>query len=137
MLVVIPEPVTCYSTARYHQKQVFQVSANSNLVVVDWFTSGRYECGEKWDFSIYKSVNHIFLGDQPLFIDSVQTLDLVLLACDLFVQSISVLIFYNYKHPYLKHTFMYEQVLLEQGSSFSIAEQMQEYNVIAMVVLLG
>lgn len=72
MLAVIPEPVTCFSTARYHQKQVFQVSANSNLVVVDWFTSGRYECGEKWDFSFYKSVNHIFLGDQPLFIDSVR-----------------------------------------------------------------
>ncbi|CAN6277697.1 unnamed protein product, partial [Urochloa humidicola] len=98
LLVVIPDPVTCFSTARYHQKQVFQISANSNLVIVDWFTSGRYECGEKWDFSFYKSVNHIFLGDQPLFIDS---------------------------------------VLLEQGSNCSIAEQMKEYNVIAMIVLLG
>jgi len=68
------------------------------LVIVDWFTSGRYECGEKWDFSLYKSANHIFLGDLPLFIDS---------------------------------------VLLEQGSNWSLAEQMQEYNVIAMVVLLG
>ncbi|OEL27882.1 Urease accessory protein D [Dichanthelium oligosanthes] len=29
------------------------------------------------------------------------------------------------------------KVLLEQGSTYSIAEQMQEYNVIAMVVLLG
>ena len=46
---------------------------------VDWFTSGRYECGEKWDFSLYKSANHIFLGDLPLFIDSVKTLDLILL----------------------------------------------------------
>ncbi|RLN08969.1 hypothetical protein C2845_PM11G16340 [Panicum miliaceum] len=98
LLAVIPDPVTCFSTARYHQKQVFKVSANSNLVIVDWFTSGRYECGEKWDFSFYKSVNHIFLGDHPLFIDS---------------------------------------VLLEQGSNWSLAEQMQEYNVIAMVVLLG
>lgn len=53
---------------------------------------------KKWDFSFYKSVNHIFLGDHPLFIDS---------------------------------------VLLEQGSNWSLAEQMQEYNVIAMVVLLG
>ncbi|KAF8691201.1 hypothetical protein HU200_040321 [Digitaria exilis] len=98
MLAVIPDPITCFSAARYHQKQVFQVSSNSNLVLVDWFTSGRYENGEKWDFSFYKSVNHIFLGDQPLFIDS---------------------------------------VLLEQGSNCSIAKQMQEYNVIAMVVLLG
>ncbi|PUZ74287.1 hypothetical protein GQ55_1G052500 [Panicum hallii var. hallii] len=29
------------------------------------------------------------------------------------------------------------EVLLEQGSNWSLAEQMQEYNVIAMVVLLG
>ncbi|KAL6629096.1 hypothetical protein ACP70R_028861 [Stipagrostis hirtigluma subsp. patula] len=98
LLVVIPDPVTCFSTARYFQKQVFQVFANSNLVVVDWFTSGRYESGEKWDFSLYKSVNHVFLEDQPLFIDS---------------------------------------VLLEQGLNCSIAERMQEYNVIAMVILLG
>jgi urease accessory protein UreH len=98
LLAVIPDPVTCFSTARYHQKQVFQVSANSNLVVVDWFTSGRYECGEKWDFSFYKSVNHIFLGDHPLFIDSVKTLDLVLLGRAFLVQSISVKSFYNYQH---------------------------------------
>ncbi|XP_020394028.1 urease accessory protein D isoform X2 [Zea mays] len=98
LLAVIPDPVTCFSTARYHQKQVFHVSVNSNLVLVDWFTSGRYESGERWDFSFYKSVNHIFLGDQPLFIDS---------------------------------------TLLEQSSSYSIAERMREYNVVAMVVLLG
>jgi urease accessory protein UreH len=58
--------------ARYHQKQVFHVFPNSNLVVVDWFTSGRYESGEKWNFSFYKSINHILLEDQPLFIDSVR-----------------------------------------------------------------
>uniref|UniRef100_A0A453NK15 Urease accessory protein D n=1 Tax=Aegilops tauschii subsp. strangulata TaxID=200361 RepID=A0A453NK15_AEGTS len=81
------------------QKQVFHVSGDSNLVIVDWFTSGRYESGEKWDFTSYKSVNHILLEEyQPLFIDS---------------------------------------VLLEQGSDCTIAERMQEYNVVAMVVLLG
>lgn len=78
---------------------MFQVFADSNLVIVDWFTSGRYESGEKWYFNYYKSVNQILLEeDQPLFIDS---------------------------------------VLLEQGSNCSIAERMQQYNVVAMVVLLG
>ncbi|KQJ93563.1 hypothetical protein BRADI_3g05390v3 [Brachypodium distachyon] len=99
LLAAIPDPVTCFSTARYYQKQVFHVSGDSNLVLVDWFTSGRYESGEKWDFNSYKSVNHILSEEhQPLFIDS---------------------------------------VLLEQGSNCSIAERMQEYNVVAMVVLLG
>ncbi|XP_052141678.1 urease accessory protein D [Oryza glaberrima] len=98
LFALIPDPVTCFSMARYHQKQVFHVFPNSNLVVVDWFTSGRYESGEKWNFSFYKSINHILLEDQPLFIDS---------------------------------------VLLEQSSNFSIADRMQEYNVVAMVILLG
>ncbi|XP_052291131.1 urease accessory protein D isoform X8 [Citrus sinensis] len=48
LLAVIPDPVTCFSTA-----------------------SGRHESGEKWDFELYRSTNHIFLeGDQPLFLDS-------------------------------------------------------------------
>lgn len=99
LFVVIPDPVTCFSTARYSQKQIFRVVSDSNLVIVDWITSGRHESGEKWDFELYKSTNHIFLDqDQPLFLDT---------------------------------------VLLEQGSIVSIAERMQEYQVIAMVILLG
>nr|CAD1834541.1 unnamed protein product [Ananas comosus var. bracteatus] len=99
LLAVIPDPVTCFSTARYSQKQVFRLFSDSNLVVVDWITSGRHECGEKWDFEHYRSTNHIFLEEeQPLFLDS---------------------------------------VVLEQKSSVSIAERMQQYHVIAMVVILG
>lgn len=71
-MAVIPDPVTCFAAARYHQKQVFKIEPDSNLVVVDWFTSGRHENGEKWNFEVYKSTNHIFLNDeQPLFLDSV------------------------------------------------------------------
>ncbi|XP_073001594.1 urease accessory protein D isoform X1 [Typha latifolia] len=99
LLAVIPDPVTCFSTARYSQKQVFRLFPDSNLVIVDWVTSGRYESGEKWEFELYKSTNHILLAeDQPLFLDA---------------------------------------VLLEQGSSTTIAERMQEYNVIAMIIILG
>ncbi|KAH0985108.1 hypothetical protein GBA52_012285 [Prunus armeniaca] len=42
LLAVIPDPVTCFSTARYSQKQVFRVVSNSSLVIVDWITSGRH-----------------------------------------------------------------------------------------------
>ncbi|GAB4840737.1 hypothetical protein Ancab_021500 [Ancistrocladus abbreviatus] len=99
LFVVTPDPVTCFSTARYSQKQVFRVLSDSNLVVVDWFTSGRYESGEKWDFGLYKSSNNIYLEDhQPLFLDT---------------------------------------VFLEKGNASNIAECMQDYNVIAMVILLG
>lgn len=71
-MALIPDPVTCFSTARYFQKQVFRIFPESNLVFVDWITSGRHESGEKWDFEFYKSTNHIVLeGDEPLFLDSV------------------------------------------------------------------
>lgn len=72
LLAIIPDPVTCFSTARYAQKQVFKVHYDSNLVIVDWVTSGRHESGEEWDFDLYKSTNHIFLEDnEPIFIDTV------------------------------------------------------------------
>ncbi|KAI4363726.1 hypothetical protein MLD38_019906 [Melastoma candidum] len=72
VFVLIPDPVTCFSTARYFQKQVFRVAPDSNLVVVDWITSGRHERGEKWDFQLYKSMNNIVAGDDlPLFLDTI------------------------------------------------------------------
>ncbi|KAH9619966.1 hypothetical protein KSS87_000400 [Heliosperma pusillum] len=98
LLVVIPDPVTCFSAARYSQKQVFRVSSNSNLLLVDWFTSGRYESGERWEFELYRSTNNIYEDDQPLFLDT---------------------------------------VLLEQGNISSITERMHDYQIIAMVIILG
>ncbi|KAM0002919.1 putative urease accessory protein UreD [Helianthus debilis subsp. tardiflorus] len=98
LLVVIPDPVTCFSTAKYSQKQAFRIMSGSSLLVVDWITSGRHESGEKWDFILYKSTNHIYMEAKPLFLDT---------------------------------------VLLENGNVTSIAERMQDYQVIAMVILLG
>ncbi|KAL7596893.1 urease accessory protein D isoform X1 [Lactuca sativa] len=98
LLVVIPDPVTCFSTARYSQKQIFRMVGDSSLLIVDWITSGRHESGEKWDFGLYKSTNHIYLDTKPMFLDT---------------------------------------VLLENTSVSSIGERMQDYQVIAMVILLG
>ncbi|KNA06085.1 hypothetical protein SOVF_184350 [Spinacia oleracea] len=99
LLAVIPDPVTCFSTARYTQKQVFRVQSDSNLLLVDWFTSGRYESGERWNFESYRSANNIFYEDgQPLFLDT---------------------------------------TLLEQGPICSISECMQDYQVTAMIIVLG
>ncbi|KAF7820428.1 urease accessory protein D isoform X1 [Senna tora] len=99
LLAIIPDPVTCFSTARYSQKQVFKVSLDSSLVIVDWVTSGRHESGEKWDFDFYRSTNNIFLeDDQPLFLDT---------------------------------------ILLDKEKVGCVEEYMQDYQVIAMIVLLG
>ncbi|CAF2095498.1 unnamed protein product, partial [Brassica napus] len=99
LLVVVPDPVTCFSTARYYQKQNFRLLSDSNLVLVDWITSGRHANGEKWDFEFYKSINNVYLeDDKPLFLDT---------------------------------------VLLEKRNIQSIAERMQDYHAIAMVILFG
>lgn len=72
LLAVLPDPVTCFATARYVQKQVFRVDSASSLVLVDWFTSGRHGRGEIWEFDLFKSTNQIFLqDDHPLFLDTV------------------------------------------------------------------
>ncbi|KAL0300501.1 UNVERIFIED_CONTAM: Urease accessory protein D [Sesamum radiatum] len=71
LLVVIPDPVTCFSTAKYSQIQNFIVVPESSLLLVDWITSGRHERGEKWAFSHFKSTNHILLqGNETLFLDT-------------------------------------------------------------------
>ncbi|KAL0321456.1 UNVERIFIED_CONTAM: Urease accessory protein D [Sesamum radiatum] len=99
LLVVIPDPVTCFSTAKYSQIQNFKVLPESSLLLVDWITSGRHERGEKWAFSHYKSTNHILLqGNETLFLDTTS---------------------------------------LEHRRHSSIPERLQDYQVIAMIVLLG
>ncbi|KAL3827711.1 hypothetical protein ACJIZ3_016513 [Penstemon smallii] len=101
LLVVIPDPVTCFSTARYSQTQIFRVVPDqSSLIIVDWVTSGRHERGEKWAFSLYKSTNRILLqgNNDPMFLDT---------------------------------------ILLEQGTHCSISDRMQDYQAIAMIVILG
>lgn len=102
-MAVVPDPVTCFSTARYSQKQVFKVVSDSSLVIVDWITSGRHESGEKWDFDLYKSTNHIFLeDDQPLFLDTVMLFFLfysvfvgLVICCCLFKIMLGMIFFNN------------------------------------------
>ncbi|EYU25665.1 hypothetical protein MIMGU_mgv1a011970mg [Erythranthe guttata] len=99
LLVVIPDPVTCFSTAKYSQIQNFKLASGSSLLLVDWITSGRHESGEKWAFSHFKTTNRILLDDnEPVFLDT---------------------------------------MLLEQESNSSIADRLQDYQAIAMIVLWG
>ncbi|XP_056688651.1 urease accessory protein D-like [Spinacia oleracea] len=53
---------------RYAQNQASKVQSDSNLLV-DWFTSGRYESEERWNFELCRSENNFFYEDgQPLFL---------------------------------------------------------------------
>ncbi|GAA5911537.1 hypothetical protein JCM8208_006867 [Rhodotorula glutinis] len=79
-LVLLPAPVTCFSRARYTQRQVVRLAdASSSLVLLDWYTCGRMgmaagaghgqedvEGGEEWEFERYRSENEVWLGERRI-----------------------------------------------------------------------
>ncbi|EEY64206.1 uncharacterized protein PITG_02749 [Phytophthora infestans T30-4] len=88
-LAFLPDPVTCFESAKYRQSQVFHLERNANLVFVDWLTSGRKrnylttgsvrdnrtETLEHWDFSEYDSTSEVFVGGERLVTDRVRLAD--------------------------------------------------------------
>ncbi len=70
LLVVAPDPITCFAEAAYEQQQRFDVDLNGSLVVIDWLTSGRRARGECWAFTRYRSRLDVFLGGRHLLADS-------------------------------------------------------------------
>lgn len=85
-LAFLPDPVTCFERAKYRQKQIFHLTADSNLVFVDWLTSGRKrnfistgsvrdnrtEVNEHWDFSEYDNTAEIYVEGARLLTDRVR-----------------------------------------------------------------
>ncbi len=69
-LVIAPDPVTCFADSVYQQYQRFDLATDSTLIVIDWLTSGRRACGERWDFSRYASRLEVFLTGTRLLNES-------------------------------------------------------------------
>jgi urease accessory protein len=73
ILVLLPYPVTCFEGAVYRQQNLFDLTAESaELVVCDWFTSGRMELapvGEAWQFELLESLMRVTRCDRLLFLD--------------------------------------------------------------------
>jgi urease accessory protein len=60
-LFLLPDPVTCFRSARYNQVQTFRIMPDASVVLLDWITSGRMSLGEDWSFHKYFSVNELFV----------------------------------------------------------------------------
>ncbi|GAA5877052.1 hypothetical protein JCM16303_006150 [Sporobolomyces ruberrimus] len=70
-LILLPSPVTCFSQAIYHQKQVVHLEDDTaSLILLDWYTSGRMRFnsaagtegqGEAWEFERYHSENEVWI----------------------------------------------------------------------------
>ncbi len=72
MLVLAPEPISCFAGSRYDQIQRFDIAAGGNLVLIDWVTSGRYAVGERFQFTHYQSRQSIYYGDRLIIEDAVR-----------------------------------------------------------------
>ncbi|GIY47645.1 urease accessory protein D [Caerostris extrusa] len=70
LLCVLPDPLVCFKNASYNQCQSFHLASDANLVLLDWFTSGRYMRGERWAFSKLKNISAIFIDDKLQFRES-------------------------------------------------------------------
>ncbi|CBJ32374.1 conserved unknown protein [Ectocarpus siliculosus] len=61
LLVVVPDPVTCFENSSFKQHQRFLLEHGSSLVLVDWLTSGRMSRGEGWAFNRLESRNEVMV----------------------------------------------------------------------------
>jgi urease accessory protein len=62
-LFLLPDPVTCFRDAVYHQVQTFRLAPGASAALLDWYTSGRRARGEEWAFTRYYSVNEVIVND--------------------------------------------------------------------------
>jgi len=69
LFVMIPQPVTCFATARYQQRQTLNVETGGSVVCVDWLTCGRCARGECWAFAEYTSKVHLKIGGRLVLND--------------------------------------------------------------------
>jgi len=70
LMVVVPDPVTCFGGARYRQQQIIRLDQEASLVYVDWLTSGRRARGECWAFSQYRTRLDLYRAGERYLTDS-------------------------------------------------------------------
>lgn len=71
LLCVLPDYVVCYKDAVYTQTQELRMCATSNLVYLDWLTSGRLALHEDWQFNKYLNRTEILVDGSLVFKDQV------------------------------------------------------------------
>lgn len=70
LLVFAPDTMQLFAGSGYAQTQRFELEAEANVVVLDWFSCGRVACGERWKFSSYRSRNEILVANKTVFLDA-------------------------------------------------------------------
>ncbi|KAJ1916737.1 hypothetical protein H4219_003607 [Mycoemilia scoparia] len=113
LLCILPDPVTCFQKAHYHQRQSVHLEDpdTSSLILLDWFTSGRMSRGEHWDFDVYSSMNVVTTASKS----GSETKDTK--------ESRSLIV--------------RDALLLDSKNMLSFKTQLSSYNVIGYLLVLG
>jgi urease accessory protein len=70
LLAFLPDPVQPFAGSVYSQRQKFQLAPGASLVLLDWFSSGRAACGERWAFTRFQTRNDVFVAGERSFVES-------------------------------------------------------------------
>lgn len=62
-LIFAPDPVQAFAGSSYRQKQTFDLAPTASLALVDWMSSGRAACGERWAFNDFQSRNEVWRAE--------------------------------------------------------------------------
>jgi urease accessory protein len=72
LLVLLPDPICCFASARYRQRQELTLDPTASLVLVDRLTAGRVKSGERWMFERYESRTRIWRSGRLLVHDALR-----------------------------------------------------------------
>ncbi len=72
LLVHLPDPVTAFTRARFHQRQVIDLAADASVAWLDGCTAGRLARDERWAFSEWDSRLSVTVAGRPRFLDRLQ-----------------------------------------------------------------
>jgi urease accessory protein len=72
LLMVLPDPVVCFSASNYRQEQRFSLDESAGLVLIDWMSSGRHGAGERWQFERYATRLEVHRGRKLVLLDALR-----------------------------------------------------------------
>lgn len=63
-LCLLPDPVQPFESSVYEQIQIFRLTANASLCLLDWVTQGRTALGENWSLARWIGRNEVWFTPQ-------------------------------------------------------------------------
>lgn len=70
LLALLPDPVACFTGARYEQLTSIQLAPGASLLLLECLTCGRAARGERWAFERYTTRTTVERAGQPLLLEA-------------------------------------------------------------------